>query len=78
MAGSHARHQQSEIAKKKQHDAVFFVKQAPRASADPGSPLSLTEPVNSGAVPFLIAGIHYSFGLCPFPPALDLRPRYPI
>jgi hypothetical protein len=29
MAGSHARHQQSEIAKKKQQDAVFFVKQAP-------------------------------------------------
>jgi hypothetical protein len=28
MAGSHARDQQSEIAEKKQHDAVFFVKQA--------------------------------------------------
>jgi hypothetical protein len=38
MAGRHARHQQSEIAKKKQQDAVFFVKKAPRASADPGFP----------------------------------------
>jgi hypothetical protein len=51
MAGCHAQYQQSEIAKKKQHDAVFFVKQerqksrrggedtpnAPRASADSGS-----------------------------------------
>ena len=36
MAGSHAKHQQSEIAKKKQQDAVFFVKHPPRASADPG------------------------------------------
>ena len=38
MAGSHAKHQQSEIAKKKQQDAVFFVKHPPRASADPGFP----------------------------------------
>jgi len=58
MAGSHARHQQSEIAKKKQHDAVFFVKQAPRASADPGSSLCLPGPGNSGGVPFFIPGIH--------------------
>jgi hypothetical protein len=38
MAGIHAKHQQSEIAKKKQQDAVFFVKHPPRASADPRLP----------------------------------------
>ena len=41
VAGSHAKHQQSEIAKKKQQDAVFFVKHPPRASADPRLPSSL-------------------------------------
>jgi hypothetical protein len=35
MAGCHASHQQTAFAEKKQHDAVFFVNTAPRASADP-------------------------------------------
>jgi hypothetical protein len=38
FAGCEAQHQQTVFAKKKQQDAVFFVKTAPRASADPGSP----------------------------------------
>jgi hypothetical protein len=38
FAGCEAQHQQTAFAKKKQQDAVFFVKTAPRASADPGSP----------------------------------------
>jgi hypothetical protein len=38
MAGCHAQHRQTAFAKKKRHDVVFFVKTAPRASADPGYP----------------------------------------
>jgi hypothetical protein len=38
FAGCEAQHQQTAFAKKKQQDAVFFVKTAPRASADPGFP----------------------------------------
>jgi hypothetical protein len=37
MAGCHAQHQQTAFAKKKSHDAMFFVNTARRASADPGS-----------------------------------------
>jgi hypothetical protein len=35
MAGCHAQHQQTAFAKKKRQEVVFFVKTAPRASADP-------------------------------------------
>jgi hypothetical protein len=38
FAGCEAQHQQTTFAKKKSHDAMFFVNTAPRASADPGSP----------------------------------------
>jgi hypothetical protein len=38
FAGCEVQHQQAVFAKKKQQDAVFFVKTAPRASADPGYP----------------------------------------
>jgi hypothetical protein len=38
MAGCQAQHQQTAFAKKKSHDAMFFVNTAPRASADPRLP----------------------------------------
>jgi len=38
FAGCEAKHQQTAFAKKKSHDAMFFVKTARRASADPGFP----------------------------------------
>jgi hypothetical protein len=37
VAGCDAQHQQTAFAKRKRQDAVFRVKTAPRASADPGS-----------------------------------------
>jgi hypothetical protein len=47
MAGCHAQHQQTAFAKKKSHDAIFFVNTARRASADPG----FTEHAAAAAVP---------------------------
>jgi hypothetical protein len=47
MAGCHAQHQQTAFAKKKSHDAMFFVNTARRASADPG----FTECAAAAAVP---------------------------
>jgi hypothetical protein len=43
FAGCESQHQQTAFAKKKRHDVVFFVKPAPRASADPRLSVGLAQ-----------------------------------